>query len=143
MTSSEGKAPMQPQLRQLKAKENLLNCLVYTLANANEQVTNVTENDFIDVMDLAEKYGARWVIFHGMIPYSKDPKDLKAAPSPTQYEWAWNKLYDLRIKYKGKPDVNIYYPTFARVAKQRGIADWDNWFNRFFLGRCFFGKFRV
>ncbi len=123
------------------SKEKLLNCLVYTLANVNDQITNVTEKDFTDVMDLAATYGARWVIFHGMIPYSKDPKDLKAAPTPAQYEWAWNKLYDLRIEYKGKPDINIYYPTYARVAKQRGIADWDNWFNHFFLGRCFFGKF--
>lgn len=123
------------------SKEKLLNCLVYTLANVNEQVTNVTEEDFVDVLDLAQKYGARWVIYHGMIPYSKEKASLKAAPSAQQYEWAWNKLYDLRAKYKGKPEINVYYPSFARVAKQRGIPDFDNWFNHFFLGRCFFGKF--
>ena len=123
------------------SREKLLNCLVYTLANVNNSVTNVNEKDFVDVLDLAEKYGARWVIFHGMIPYSKDQASLKACPSPRQNEWAWNKLYDLQSKYKGKPAINVYYPSFARVAKQRGIADWDNWFNHFFLGRCFFGKF--
>ncbi len=123
------------------SREKLLNCLVYTLTNAKKQVTNVTEEDFTAVLDLAEKYGARWVIYHGMIPYSKDLASLRAAPSAQQYEWAWNKLYDLRAKYKAKPDINIYYPSYARVAKQRGIADWDNWFNHFFLGRCFFGKF--
>ena len=123
------------------SREKLLNCLVYTLANVNDSVTNVNEADFKDVLDLAEKYGARWVIYHGMIPYSKDPASLKACPSAAQNEWAWNKLYDLRGAYKGKPDINVYYPSFARVAKQRGIADWDNWFNHFFLGRCFFGKF--
>ena len=123
------------------SREKLLNCLVYTLTNVNKQVTNVTEEDFTAVLDLADKYGARWVIYHGMIPYNKDPASLKATPTAQQYEWAWNKLYDLRIKYKGKPDINIYYPTYARVAKQRGIPDWDNWFNHFFLGRCFFGKF--
>lgn len=123
------------------SKEKLLNCLVYTLANVNNSVTNVNEKDFIDVLDLAEKYGARWVVYHGMIPYNKDEASLKACPSPQQNEWAWNKLYDLRMVYKGKPEVNVYYPSFARVAKQRGIADWDNWFNHFFLGRCFFGKF--
>jgi AdoMet-dependent heme synthase len=126
---------------EMLSKENLLNCLVYTLANVNESVTNVNETDFRAVLDLAEKYSARWVIYHGMIPYSKDPATLKACPSATQNEWAWNKLYDLRQVYKGKPDINVYYPSFARVAKQRGIADWDNWFNHFFLGRCFFGKF--
>ena len=129
------------KLIQRLSKEKLLNCLVYTLANVNDSVTNVNEKDFIDVLDLAEKYGARWVIYHGMIPYSKDEASLKACPSPQQNEWAWNKLYDLRMVYKGKPEVNVYYPSFARVAKQRGIADWDNWFNHFFLGRCFFGKF--
>jgi radical SAM protein with 4Fe4S-binding SPASM domain len=123
------------------SREKLLNCLVYTLANVNASVTNVNEKDFVDVLDLAEKYGARWVIFHGMIPYSKDQASLKACPSPQQNEWAWNKLYDLQSKYKGKPAINVYYPSFARVVKQRGIADWDNWFNHFFLGRCFFGKF--
>jgi len=123
------------------SKEKLLNCLVYTLANVNKQVTNVNEQDFTDVLDLAQKYGARWVIYHGMIPYSKDKINLKAAPSAQQYEWAWNKLYDLQIKYKGKPEINVYYPSYARVAKQRGMPDWDNWFNHFFLGRCFFGKF--
>jgi MoaA/NifB/PqqE/SkfB family radical SAM enzyme len=112
------------------SRENLLNCLVYTLANVNDNVSNVNEKDFGDVLDLAEKYGARWVIYHGMIPYSKDPATLKACPSPAQYEWAWNKLYDLNLKYKGKPAVNVYYPTYARVAKQRGIPDWDNGFNR-------------
>jgi radical SAM protein with 4Fe4S-binding SPASM domain len=123
------------------SREKLLNCLVYTLANVNEKVTNVNEKDFVDVLDLAEKYGARWVIYHGMIPYSKDEASLKACPSPQQNEWAWNKLFDLQSVYKGKPAINVYYPSFARVAKQRGIADWDNWFNHFFLGRCFFGKF--
>ena len=123
------------------SRENLLNCLVYTLANVNDWVTNVNEADFVDVLDLAEKYGARWVIYHGMIPYNKDSATLKVCPSPQQNEWAWNKLYDLQSRYKGKPAINVYYPTYARVAKQRGIADWDNWFNHFFLGRCFFGKF--
>lgn len=123
------------------SQESLLNCLVYTLANVNDSVTNVTERDFVDVLDLAQKYGARWVIYHGMIPYSKDENSLKACPSPLQNEWAWNKLFDLQSVYKGKPAINVYYPSYARVAKQRGTPDWDNWFNHFFLGRCFFGKF--
>jgi radical SAM protein with 4Fe4S-binding SPASM domain len=123
------------------SREKLLNCLVYTLANVNDSVSNVDAKDFVDVLDLAQKYGARWVIYHGFIPYSRDEASLKAAPSAQQYEWAWNKLYDLQATYKGKPEINVYYPSFARVAKQRGIADFDNWFNNFFLGRCAFGKF--
>jgi hypothetical protein len=86
----------------------------------NESITNVNETDFRDVLDLAEKYGARWVIYHGMIPYSKDPASLKTCPSPQQNEWAWNKLFDLQFVYKGKPAINDYYTSYARVAKQRG-----------------------
>jgi radical SAM protein with 4Fe4S-binding SPASM domain len=119
----------------------LLNCLVYTFANVNGASTNINVNDFTHVLDLAEQYGARWVIYHGFIPYSKEEKNLKTDPTPQQYEWAWNQLYDLRSKYKGKPEINVYCPFFARIAKQRGLADFDKWFNHFFLGRCFFGKF--
>ena len=119
----------------------LLNCLVYTFANVDESNSNVNVNDFMHVLDLAEKYGARWVIYHGFIPYSRGENSLKVGPSPQQYEWAFNKLYDLRAKYKRKPEINVYCPFFARVAKQRGLPDFDNWFNHFFLGRCFFGKF--
>lgn len=123
------------------SRENLLNCLVFTLANFNSSITNVNVKDFEHVLALASKYGARWVIFHGFIPYSKDPENLRAAPSAKQYEWAWNKLYDLQSVYKEKPSINVYYPSYARVAKQRGMPDFDNWYNHFFLGRCFFGKF--
>jgi len=119
----------------------LLNCLVYTFANVNETSTNVNVNDFMHVLDLAAKYNARWVIYHGFIPYSREEKSLKVDPTPQQYEWALNQLYDLRAAYKGKPEINVYCPFFARITKQRGLADFDNWFNHFFLGRCFFGKF--
>jgi len=123
------------------SKEKLLNCLVYTFANFDSSKTNVNTEDFTHVLDLAEKYQARWVIFHGFIPYDKSKESLKAAPSPEQNEWAWNQLFDLRPKYKGKPEINVYYPSFARVAKQRGMPNFDEWYNHFFLGRCFFGKF--
>jgi radical SAM protein with 4Fe4S-binding SPASM domain len=123
------------------SREELLNCLVYTLANTNEGGTNVSAEDFTHVLDLARDYGARWAIFHQFIPYGRDEKSLKASPSPQQYEWAWNKLFDLQSIYKGKPAINVYSPFFARIAKQRRMPDFDNWYNNFFLGRCFFGKF--
>ena len=122
------------------SRENLLNCLVYTFANAGE-VTNVNEDDMVHVLELAKQYDARWVVFHGFIPYSKDKDSLKADPTPQQYEWVCNKLYDLTAKYNGKPGINVYLPFYARIAKQRGMPDFDKWFNNFFLGRCFFGKF--
>jgi len=123
------------------SKEGLLNCLVYTLANYSETATNVSREDFTHVLDLARDYDARWVVFHQLIPYSSNPECLKAVPSPKQYEWAWNMLYELQAVYKGKPAINVYSPFFARVAKQRSMPDFESWYNNFFLGRCFFGKF--
>ncbi len=120
--------------------EKLLNCLVYTFANAGE-VINANEKDMRHVLDLAKKYNARWVVFHGMVPYNSDKASLKADLTPAQYEWVCNKLYDLTPEYNRKPDINVYIPFYARVAKQRGMPDFDNWYNNFFLGRCFFGKF--
>jgi len=122
------------------SREKLLNCLVYTFANIGKE-TNANEDDMLHVLDLARKYDARWVVFHGMIPYSGEKTCLKADLTPTQYEWVCNKLYDLTPLYDGKPSINVYIPFYARVAKQRGMPDFDNWYNNFFLGRCFFGKF--
>ena len=119
----------------------LLDCLVYTFANGARKVTNVGEADMRHVIDLAHRFGARWVVFHGFIPYSSDKKALSADPSPQQYEWVCNKLYDLTLEYAGKPDINVYIPFYARVAKQRGMKNFDHWYENFFLGRCWFGKF--
>ena len=121
-------------------QKNLLNVLVYTFANG-DGFSNVNEADMRHVLNLARKFGARWVVFHGMIPYSRDKKTLKADPTPAQYEWLCNKLYDLTLEYDGKPAINVYIPFYARVAKQRGLPDFDKWYNNFFLGRCFYGKF--
>ena len=122
------------------ASEKLLNVLVYTFANAG-QVTNVNEPDMRHVLDLAKKYGARWVVFHGMIPYSNDKATLAADATPAQYEWLCNKLYDLDQEYMGTPAINVYIPFYARVTKQRGMPNFEKWYSDFFLGRCFFGKF--
>ena len=122
------------------SKEGLLNVLVYTFANRDD-VTNANEEDIVHVLELAKKYGARWVVFHGFVPYSGDPQCLKADLTPAQYEWVCNKLFDLTQKYNGTPGINVYIPFYARVAKQRGIQNFDEWYNNFFLGRCFFGKF--
>jgi radical SAM protein with 4Fe4S-binding SPASM domain len=122
------------------SKEKLLNVIVYTFANAGK-TTNVNEKDMRHVLDIAKQYGARWVVFHGMIPYSSDKASLKADPTPSQYEWACNKLYDLTNEYNGKPGINVYIPFYARVAKQRDMPNFDEWYNGFFLGRCVFGKF--
>ncbi len=125
------------------SKTGLLDCLVYTFANAGKKTTNITEADFRHVIDLAAAHGARWVVFHGMVPFSSDKKCLKVDPSPAQYEWALNKLYDLSIEYNGRPEVNVYVPFYARIALQRGMPKqaFETWYNDFFLGKCWFGRF--
>ena len=123
------------------SRTGLLDCLVYTFANLGNNVTNVTEADFRHVNDLAAAYGARWVVYHGLVPFTSDKNCLAADPSPPQYEWALNKLYDLSLESKGKPHVNVYVPFYARIAKQRGLSNFDDWYNNFFLGKCWFGRF--
>jgi len=118
------------------SKAGLLDCLVTTLANVDATRTNVNSKDMEHVIQLAEKYGARWVVIHGFIPFNRTKEHLAKSPSPKQYEKIWNEVYDLRLKYKGKPEVNVYCPFFARIAKERDIPDFDYWFNNVFLGKC-------
>lgn len=118
------------------SKAGLLDCLVATLVNVDPTHNNVSSEDMEHVIKLAEEYGARWVVIHGFIPFNKTKNHLSKAPSSQQYEKIWHQVYDLRLKYKGKPEVNVYCPFFARVAKQRGLPDFESWFNNFFLGRC-------
>ena len=118
------------------SKAGLLDCLVATLANVDTTRNNVTSEDMEHIIKLAEEYGARWVVIHGFIPFNRTKEHLAKTPSPEQYEKIWNQVYDLRLKYKGKPEVNVYCPFFARVAKQRGLPDFNDWFNNFFLGKC-------
>ena len=118
------------------SKAGLLDCLVATLVNVDATRNNVNSDDMEHVIKLAEEYGARWVVIHGFIPFNNTKEHLARAPSSQQYKKIWNEVYDLRLKYNGKPEVNVYCPFFARVAKQRGLPDFDNWFNNFFLGKC-------
>jgi radical SAM protein with 4Fe4S-binding SPASM domain len=118
------------------SKAGLLDCLVATLCNVDATHSNVNPADLEHIIELAEEYGARWVVIHGFIPFNNTKEHLAKAPSSQQYEKIWNQVYDLRLKYKGKPEINVYCPFFARVAKQRGLPNFENWFNNFFLGRC-------
>jgi radical SAM protein with 4Fe4S-binding SPASM domain len=118
------------------SKAGLLDCLVATLAKVDATRNNVNSEDMEHVIKLAQEYGARWVVIHGFIPFNRTKEHLARSPSPQQYEKIWNEVYDLSLKYKGKPEVNIYCPFYARIAKQRGMPNFDDWFKNFFLGKC-------
>ena len=112
------------------SQHDLLACLVTTLTN-----TNYKEVDH--VVDLANKYNAGRTVFHNYIPVGRAQEHLELAPSPEQYDWVWNRIYDLLIENRGDTDVNVYCPFFARVAKQRGMPGFQDWYKNTFLGRCF------
>jgi radical SAM protein with 4Fe4S-binding SPASM domain len=133
-----GKGAYEKAISAIKktSKAGLLDCLVATLANVDAIRNNVNSEDMEHVVQLAEEYGARWVVIHGFIPFNRTKEHLAKSPSPQQYEKIWNQVYDLRLKYKGKPEVNVYCPFFVRIAKERGMPDFDYWFNNIFLGTC-------
>ena len=118
------------------SKAGLLDCLVATLANVDSERNNVNSLDMEHIVKLAEANGARWVVIHGFVPFNSTKEHLAKNPSPQQYERIWNEVYDLSMKYKGNPEVNVYCPFYARVAKQRGMPNFDDWFKNFFLGKC-------
>lgn len=118
------------------SKAGLLDCLVATLANVDSEHNNVNVEDMEQIVKLAKANGARWVVIHGFVPFNDSPEHLSHNPSPQQYERIWNDVYDLSMKYKGKPDINVYCPFYARVAKQRGMPNFDEWYKNFFLGKC-------
>jgi radical SAM protein with 4Fe4S-binding SPASM domain len=125
---------MRQEATAVAAMENLsqvglLDCLVTTLTRLNCQ-------DVGHVVALGEQHDAKMVVFHNFIPTGRAKEHLDLAPTPEQYERAWNEVYDLMRKTKGKPDVNVYSPCFARIAKERGLPDFEDWFEHHFLGRC-------
>ncbi len=121
----------------LKAMEKLsdggiFDCIVTTL-NKN----NCSEIDHI--ADLGYKYNATRVVYHNYIPVGRAQEHLELAPTPQQYEVVMNRIYDLMMEYKNKMNINVYCPFFARIAKQRGMPNFDYWFDNVFLGQCFIG----
>ena len=118
------------------SKAGLLDCLVATLANVDSERNNVKAKDMEHIIKLAKANGARWVVIHGFVPFNNTKEHLAKNPSPQQYERIWNDIYDLNLKYNGKPEVNVYCPFYARIAKQRGMPNFDEWYKNFFLGKC-------
>ena len=117
-----------------KLSENgVLDCIVTTLTKYNV-------NDVEHPVELAEKYGARMVVFHNLVPVGRAGSNMPdLAPSPEEYETAFNKIYDLQVKYEGKVNVNVYSPFYARIVRQRKPTDFWDWYTKRFLGRCTIG----
>ncbi len=131
---TRGKGSYDIALRAMEnlSDNNIFDCIVTTLNKRN-----VLEVDHI--AELGHKFNATRVVYHNYIPVGRAQEHLELAPTPQQYEIVMNRIYDLMQEYKGKLSINVYCPFFARIAKQRGMPDFDYWFNNVFLGQCFIG----
>jgi radical SAM protein with 4Fe4S-binding SPASM domain len=117
-----------------KLSENgILDCVVTTMTKYNIK-------DAEHSVELAGEYGARMAVFHNLVPVGRAGSNMPdLAPSPDEYENAFNNIYDLQVRYAGKVHVNVYAPFYARIVKQRNPTDFWDWFTKRFIGRCSIG----
>jgi radical SAM protein with 4Fe4S-binding SPASM domain len=117
-----------------KLSENgLLDCIVTTMTKYNLK-------DSEHVVQLAAEHGAKMAVFHNLVPVGRAGSNMPdLAPSPDEYEGAFNEIYDLQVKYEGKVNVNVYSPFYARIVKERNPTDFWDWFTTRFLGKCTIG----
>jgi MoaA/NifB/PqqE/SkfB family radical SAM enzyme len=86
------------------SKVGLLDCLVTTMTKYNI-------NHMAHPAALAEEYKARMVVYHNLVPVGRAGSNMPdLAPTPDQYETAFNEIYDIQRKLMGKVKVNVYAP---------------------------------
>ena len=117
-----------------KLSENgLLDCIVTTMTKYNIK-------DMAHPANLAEEYKARMVVYHNLVPVGRASDNMPdLAPTPDQYETAFDEIYDLQVKLAGKVKINVYAPFYARIVRQKNPVDFWDWFQNGFLGRCTIG----
>jgi len=117
-----------------KLSENgILDCIVTTMTKYNIK-------DMAHPAALAEEYKARMVVYHNLVPVGRAGSNMPdLAPTPDEYEAAFNEIYDLQVKLMGKVKVNVYAPFYARIVRQRNPVDFWDWFQNGYLGRCTIG----
>jgi len=94
------------------------------------------------IISLAEEYGARFVWFNHLLPCGRARNEKSLDPTPEQYEWFLNHLYDLIHKeYKRKFDFHVHCPFFARIYKERNPERFQEWFDNEFTGKCIYFLF--
>ena len=121
----------------IKAMEKLSDAGIFDCIVTTLNKRNCAEVDHI--AELGHEYNDTRVVYHNYIPVGRAQEHLELAPTPQQYEVVLNRIYDLMQEYQGKLKINVYSPFFARIAKERGMPDYDYWFNNVFLGQCFIG----
>jgi len=115
------------------SEAGILDCLVVTLNRYNYKYIE-------HPIKLGAEYGARMVVFHNLVPVGRAGQNIEElAPSPEEYEWTFNHLYDLSKRYEGKVQINVYSPFYARIVRQKNPYDFWDWFTNRFLGKCTIG----
>ncbi len=104
-------------------------------------ITSVNYRHVDHVTSLADEYGANFVWVNHMVPAGKAKDKMELSPSPEQYEWYLNHIYDLTKKYEGKFEIHVHCPFYARVVKQRDPANFEEWYNNRFHGKCTYFAF--
>jgi AdoMet-dependent heme synthase len=107
----------------------LLDCLVTTVNKLN-----LDEMDHL--VQVAEDNQAKRLVIHNYVPVGNGKYNIELAPNADEYEKLWNHVYDLYQEYKGKVDIKVYSPFYARVVKERGMHNFWDWYANDFLGRC-------
>jgi len=111
----------------------LLDCLVTTMTKYNiKHMSHPAE--------LAEQYKARMIVYHNLVPVGRASSNMPdLAPTPEQYEEAFNEIYDIQRRLYGKVKVNVYSPFYARIVRQKNPVDFWDWYHEGYLGRCTIG----
>lgn len=105
-------------------------------------VTSINYKEADHVVALAEKYGARFVWFNHLVPVGRAEEKAELEPSPEQYEWFLNHIYDLEQKdYQTDFDIHVHVPFYARVYKERNPQNFQKWFDNEFTGKCIYFMF--
>jgi AdoMet-dependent heme synthase len=115
------------------SKNGILDCLVTTMTKYNIK-------HMAHPAALAEEYKARMVVYHNLVPVGRAGSNMPdLAPTPDEYEEAFNEIYDIQRKLMGKVKVNVYAPFYARIVRQKNPVDFWDWYQNGYLGRCTIG----
>jgi MoaA/NifB/PqqE/SkfB family radical SAM enzyme len=131
-----GKGSYQKALAAIQkvSKAGILNGLAAAITSVNYQHLD-------HVCELADKYHANFVWFNHLVPSGRAKEDNKLTPTPEQYEWVLNHIWDLSLKYEGKFDIHVHCPHYARVVKLRNPPNFDEWYEKRFHGKCTYFAF--
>jgi radical SAM protein with 4Fe4S-binding SPASM domain len=105
-------------------------------------ITKINYQHLDHVAELAEKYHANFVWYNHLVPSGRAKSSNDLAPTPEELESTLNHIWDITEKYRGKFEVHVHAPHFARIVKQRIPEDkFKEWYEKEFHGKCTYFAF--